>query len=79
MPKMILLLFIVFLFVIAFTNKELHNISQQFRSDNYCYNELDNANWKRMIKKHPDDLELFELYALRKELCQAIEDGDRHV
>jgi len=42
---------------------------------NYCHDPEANAEWDRLLAKHPDDMEIQALHALRVGLCQKVDEG----
>ena len=51
-------------------------LSTQAEDENYCANAEAKAVWEQLVKKHPDDLEIHRLHALRHGICWKIERGD---
>ena len=43
---------------------------------NYCNDPDTNMQWEAMVRKHPDDMQIYALYALRLGLCFEVDRGD---
>ncbi len=43
---------------------------------NYCNDPDTNMQWEAMVKKHPGDMQIHALYALRLGLCFEVDRGD---
>jgi hypothetical protein len=43
---------------------------------NYCNDPDTNMQWEALIQKHPDDIQIHALYALRLGLCFEVDRGD---
>ena len=41
---------------------------------NYCHDPESNAEWEELIRKHPDDMGIQALHALRIGLCQKVDE-----
>ncbi len=46
---------------------------------NYCEDPDANAQWEGLIQKHPDDMQIHALHALRLGLCFKVDRGDLSV
>ncbi len=46
---------------------------------NYCEDTDANAQWEELIQKHPDDMQIHALHALRLGLCFKVDRGDLSV
>ncbi len=54
----------------------LFTYSLNAEEKNYCNDPNTNVQWEAMVKKHPDDLQIHALYALRLGLCFEVDRGD---
>ncbi len=46
---------------------------------NYCKDPEANMEWETLIRKHPDDMQIHALHALRIGLCFKVDRGDLSV
>ncbi len=46
------------------------------KEKNYCEDSDVNMQWEALVQKHPDDMQIHALYALRLGLCFEVDRGD---
>lgn len=46
---------------------------------NYCHDPAAYQQWEKLVRKHPEDMELQALHALRIGLCLKVDRGDLSV
>ncbi len=51
-------------------------LSVQADDTNYCTDADAALGWNQLVKKHPADMEIHRLHALRLGLCEKVERGD---
>ena len=61
--------------VLAFLSL-LFSYSLNAEEKNYCEDPGANMEWEALIQKHPDDMQIHALHALRLELCFKVDRGD---
>ncbi len=54
----------------------LFSYSLNAEEKNYCNDPDANMQWEALVHKHPDDLQIHALYALRLGLCFEVDRGD---
>ena len=54
----------------------LFSYSLNAEEKNYCEDLEENARWEALIQKHPGDLQIHALHALRLGLCSKVDRGD---
>ncbi len=53
----------------------IFSYSLNAKEKNYCDDIEENAKWEALIQKHPDDMQIHALHALRLGLCFKVDRG----
>lgn len=64
---------LVFIFIILFTSPMWTLVHAD--DVNYCHDKASWKKWDELIKKHPHDMDIQMLHAVRIGFCKKIEDG----
>lgn len=54
----------------------LFSYSLNAEEKNYCNDPDANMHWEALVQKHPDEMQIHALYALRLGLCFEVDRGD---
>ncbi len=64
--------YIIILFILLAISITAFAEDQQL---NYCHDPESSENWEELAKKHPDNMDLQLLHAVRIGLCKKVDDG----